>query len=115
MLSFEISAPLNNQQANTDDLMEMKYLKVPTAVQTISIKFNHENPRCLPDFRQRSRDLKKVLQELNIAPWQRKRIPFIYYDNTLVCAVGYFVCKEYLAKESELSIVLSWQKGKIAQ
>jgi len=86
------------------------YLKPPEPTQQITIRFSHENPKCLPEFRQHSRELKKVLQELNIAPWQRKRIPFIYYKDILVCAVGYFICKEYLAKNADVAIVLSWNK-----
>jgi len=63
--------------------------------QKVIIRFSHNNPRCLPDYRQRSRPLKKVLQELDIAPWQRKRIPFLYYDDILVAAIGHFVCQNF--------------------
>ncbi|MGL1957913.1 MAG: tRNA lysidine(34) synthetase TilS [Colwellia sp.] len=70
----------------------------PKLTQTASICFSHNNPKCLPDYRQHSRRLKKVLQELNIPPWQRKRIPFLYYDNVFVAAIGYFVCQEFTVK-----------------
>jgi len=73
----------------------IKSLAIPISKkeQKVMIKFEHNNPRCLPDYRQHSRDLKKVLQELNIAPWQRKRIPFLYYGESFVAAIGHFVCK----------------------
>lgn len=103
-----------NQQSSNNDLNIVQYLKPPLTTQEVTVRFSHDNPRCLPDFRQHSRDLKKILQELNIAPWQRKRIPFIYYDNLLVGAVGHFICKEYLAKEGELSIALSWNKTSLS-
>lgn len=71
----------------------------PKAGQKITVSFNHNNPVCLPDYRQKSRSLKKVLQELDIPPWQRKRIPFIYFDNELVSALGYFICKPYMTND----------------
>ena len=77
------------------------HLKIlaPEKNEQISIRFAHNNPSCLPDYRQKNRPLKKVLQELAIPPWHRKRIPFLYYNDVLVAALGYFICKEYLAKE----------------
>jgi len=72
-------------------------IKAPVSNEHITIRFSHNNPRCLPDYRQHSRPLKKILQELNIAPWQRKRIPFIYYNDTLVAALGLFVCKDFVS------------------
>ena len=68
--------------------------------QKLSIRFSHENPTCLPDFRNHSRHLKKILQELNIPPWQRKRIPFLYLDNRLVAAIGFFICQEFLPEQN---------------
>lgn len=85
-----------------DNLNEtLQRLTPPNPNQIVSIKFKHKNPRCLPHYRQHSRPLKKVLQELEIPPWQRTRIPFLYYGEELVAAVGYFVCQEYLAKQDE--------------
>ncbi len=77
-------------------LKESLIISAPKNSEKMTIRFEHNNPRCLPEYRQHSRSLKKVLQELNIAPWQRKRIPFLYYGDTFVAAIGYFVCKEYL-------------------
>jgi len=100
----------NNQQISSDEFDIVQYLTPPDSTQQITVRFSHDNPKCLPDFRQHSRELKKVLQELSIAPWQRKRIPFIYYDNVLVSAVGHFICKEFFAKEGSRAIILSWNK-----
>ena len=71
---------------------------MPSKEKKVTIRFHHNNPTCLPDYRNHSRSLKKVLQELNIPPWQRKRIPFLYYDDVLVAAIGFFVCQEFLPK-----------------
>ncbi len=75
---------------------------LPKLGQKVSVRFSHNNPNCLPDFRQHSRSLKKVLQELNIEPWQRKRIAFLYYDNELVAALGHFICKPFMVNNTEL-------------
>lgn len=85
-------------------------LVAPLKDQTVTIRFSHDNPKCLPEYRQHSRPLKKVLQELAIPPWQRQRIPFIYYDEVLVAALGYFVCKEYLPQDRQAGLNLTWFK-----
>ncbi|NQZ87781.1 MAG: tRNA lysidine(34) synthetase TilS [Colwellia sp.] len=69
--------------------------KKPAINQVVTIRFLHDNPKCLPQYRQHSRSLKKVLQELLIPPWQRRRLPFIFYDNELVAVAGQFICKGY--------------------
>jgi tRNA(Ile)-lysidine synthase len=83
---------------------------LPSNEQKIVLRFCHSNPSCLPDYRNHSRSLKKVLQELNIPPWQRKRIPFIYYDDVLVSAMGYFVCQAFVANKDEPSITVTWEE-----
>lgn len=82
----------------------------PQQNEKISIRFTHENPTCLPDYRQKNRPLKKVLQELAIPPWQRKRIPFLYYNDVLVVALGHFICQEYLGQEESSLINVHWIK-----
>ena len=76
-------------------------IKKPEVNQVVRIFFSHDNPKCLPEYRQHSRSLKKVLQELSIPPWERQRLPFIFYDNELVAVAGQFICKGYsLDKET---------------
>lgn len=88
---------------------------LPSKVKKITIRFHHNNPICLPDYRNHSRNLKKVLQELNIPPWQRKRIPFLYYDDVFVAAIGFFVCQEFLPQTllpeiNEPSLNVTWNQ-----
>ncbi|MGB0936473.1 MAG: tRNA lysidine(34) synthetase TilS, partial [Colwellia sp.] len=80
------------------ETFSFEHLLAPEKGQVVSIRFAHNNPSCLPDYRQKSRSLKKILQELNIPPWQRNRIPYLYYDDVLVAAIGLFVCKPYLIR-----------------
>lgn len=49
--------------------------------------------------RRHSRSLKKLWQELSIPPWQRQRIPLLYYGETLIAAVGVFITCEGKPKE----------------
>lgn len=86
------------------------WIKKPTDEQVVSVKFAHDNPKCFPQYRQKSRSLKKVLQELGIAPWQRKRLPLLFYDNELVAVIGYFVCKPYLVEHQEMAFLLSYKR-----
>jgi tRNA(Ile)-lysidine synthase len=71
---------------------------LPKDNQKVTLRFNHNNPVCLPNFRHKSRQLKKVLQELSIPTWQRKRIAFLYYDDELVAAINHFICQPFVAK-----------------
>lgn len=41
-----------------------------------------------------SRSLKKLWQDLGVPPWQRERIPMIFYDDQLIAAPGIFVTRE---------------------
>ncbi|WP_081153035.1 tRNA lysidine(34) synthetase TilS [Cognaticolwellia beringensis] len=103
VLSFSI----NSEQVTTKSHWQTA-IKQPATNQLVSVRFSHDNPTCLPQYRQRSRALKKVLQELSIPPWQRKRLPFIYYDNELVAVVGHFVCQAFLADRPDLALIVSW-------
>ena len=98
MLCFDI---IEGIEVSTSQNKTLQQLALPNAKQKVTIKFSHQNPRCLPHYRQHSRPLKKVLQELEIPPWQRTRVPFLYYGEKLVAAIGYFVCQGYVAKKNE--------------
>jgi tRNA(Ile)-lysidine synthase len=96
-----------NQSTHVSNLYQK--IALPAKNQKVTLRFDHRNPTCLPDYRNHSRSLKKVLQELNIPPWQRKRIPFLYYDEALVAALGHFVCQEFIENESTPSMIVTWE------
>jgi len=107
-LAFKNSA-FDKKTDNGEDTVCAHHQIVPPKInQKVWIKFSHNNPKCLPAYRQHTRSLKKVLQELSIAPWQRKRLPFIYYDDQLVAVVGHFICKPYIPRENEASLEMYW-------
>lgn len=94
-LNKRSSLQQNNLNTNINYLNAPKQFIAIDKKATLTITFNHNNPKCLPDYRQQSRPLKKVLQELNIPVWQRKRLPFVFLDDHLVMAAGHFTCQEY--------------------
>lgn len=97
----------NNQLSDTSSTSQQ--IVLPRKGQKVTVQFYHNNPTCLPDYRHHSRSLKKVLQELDIPPWQRKRVPFIFYDNVLVAVIGHFVCQEFMPHNNKLHINVAWK------
>ncbi|WP_085297671.1 tRNA lysidine(34) synthetase TilS [Cognaticolwellia mytili] len=102
---------VNNDFAANDSHQYIDII-APKAEQTVSVRFSHDNPKCLPHFRDKSRALKKILQEAKIPTWQRQRIPFVYYDETLVAALGLFVCKNHIPQPEDSKLTLVWLEHK---
>lgn len=71
--------------------------------QQVTIRFRQGGERCRPAGRSGSHPLKKLLQEWQVPPWQRDRVPLIYVDNALAAVVGHCVCENFIAKK--------WQQG----
>ncbi|WP_145481880.1 tRNA lysidine(34) synthetase TilS [Yersinia aldovae] len=61
--------------------------------------------------RHHSRQSKKIWQELGVPPWQRERIPLLYFDEQLIAAAGVFVAQAGQAKEAEPCWHLNWAKS----
>ena len=99
-------------QVTDEALMTNISIQAPKEGQQVSIRFSHNNPTCLPDYRNKSRALKKILQEAKIPTWQRQRIPFLYYDETLVAALGLFICKSHLPQQDSSKLQLIWLDNK---
>ena len=49
--------------------------------------------------RQGGRKLKKIWQELNVAPWRRDTTPLLFYGETLIAAAGVFITEEGWTEE----------------
>jgi tRNA(Ile)-lysidine synthase len=52
--------------------------------------------------------LKKLLQEQEIEPWLRDRIPLLYLGEELVCVPGVGVVEKFVAKGNDPSMQISW-------
>lgn len=64
--------------------------------------------RFKPNSLRPTRTLKHLLQEANVPPWQRDRIPLIYWQDTLACVPGIGITHELLAGDGELGLVITW-------
>ncbi|MBT0726261.1 tRNA lysidine(34) synthetase TilS [Rosenbergiella australiborealis] len=70
--------------------MQGKHLRLPTAEQSVSIRFGQSAHLHLVG-RHGGRSLKKIWQEKGVPTWLRTSIPLVYYDEELVCAPGIFI------------------------
>jgi len=63
------------QLADTQEPIQIRF------AYTGKVKRQHNRP---------AETMKKIWQELGVPPWQRNRIPLIFYGETLQSAVGFF-------------------------
>lgn len=83
-------------------------LRQPRADETVTVRF-HASGDVHKVGRDRRRPIKKLWQELNIPPWQRDRIPLIFYNQQLIAAAGLFITREALSSDAqEASWWLHW-------
>ena len=67
--------------------------------------------RFKPESAKPTRTLKHLLQEANIPPWQRERLPLIYWDDVLAVVPGVGVACSMQASENETGLVIAWQQA----
>ena len=65
--------------------------------------------RFKPDLARPSRTLKHLLQEANMPPWQRQRLPLIYHEGKLAVVPGIGVSAELQAREDEPAMTIVWE------
>ena len=84
-------------------------LRLPRDGELVTLRFAVAGSlRTHPVGRAGSRPLKKLWQEYGVAPWLRDQIPLLFYGETLVAAVGLFICQAGCA-EGESGLQLIWQ------
>jgi len=79
--------------------------KLQLAPVTFRLRSGHEKlrPRCNAAMR----SLKNLLQEQQIPPWLRERLPLMYCGDDLVCAVGVATAEDYQAAPGEESLLVT--------
>ncbi len=60
---------------------------------SFTVKYRSGGERCQPQQRTHSQTLKKLLQEYELEPWLRQRVPLIYVEDELVAVGDIFHCK----------------------
>jgi tRNA(Ile)-lysidine synthase len=65
--------------------------------------------RFKPDLNRPTRTLKYLLQEANMPPWQRERLPLVYLDDALAVVPNVGVNCQMQAMQHEQGLVITWQ------
>lgn len=76
--------------------------------QSVTVRTRQGGERCMPAGRQHSTSLKKLLQESNLEPWWRDRIPLLYMGEKLVAVGDLWVCEGCQAAQDQRGISISW-------
>jgi len=62
--------------------------------QPLSIRFRRGGEKIKPVGRSHTQDLKKLMQQAGIPPWQRSRLPLLYLDDKLIAVADYWVADD---------------------
>lgn len=83
-------------------------IRPPNAGEAVSIRF--QAPGMLHIVgRSGGRKLKKIWQELGVAPWRRDTTPLLFYGETLIAAAGLFVTREGAKSVEQTGVRLEWR------
>lgn len=72
-------------------------LRFPMHDEKVKVARRSGGERCLPEYRNKSTELKKIYQELQVPDWERKWLPIIYYNEKIVAVPGVFICQEFVS------------------
>lgn len=84
-------------------------LRAPASSERVSVRFQAGGTLHIVG-RSGGRKLKKIWQELGVAPWLRDSTPLLFYGETLIAAAGQFVTREGVAEDGEYGVELRWEK-----
>lgn len=84
--------------------------KLRTARVTLRLRQGGESLR--PHSRAATRTLKNLMQQHQVPPWQRERLPLLYCGEQLVSVIGVAVAAEWQAEEGESGVEIGWCRSK---
>lgn len=117
LFSWDISAPLELPGAAgslTASRGEGTGLAVERlAGHRIEVGFRAGGERCRPSGRHERHELKKLLQEQGVPPWERERLPLLFVDGELAQVGNLWCCEPFAAKPGETAIVVDWHPAAI--
>ncbi|RJQ47886.1 MAG: tRNA lysidine(34) synthetase TilS [Gammaproteobacteria bacterium] len=73
----------------------------------VTVRFRRGGERCKPAGRRETHELKKLLQEADVPPWQRARVPLVYIDGQLAAVAGLWLCAPFQAETGEPGLRIS--------
>ena len=83
--------------------------RLKTDLPDLHIRYRAGSERCKPVGRGHSQTLKKLLQEYELEPWLRDKVPLVFSGDSLVAVGDLWVCAEFVAAENEAGYALIWQ------
>ena len=69
--------------------------------ENLSLRFRQHGERLQVSGKLHHQQLKKLMQEAGIPPWQRGRVPLLYVNDELACVCGYWLAQPFVAKPGE--------------
>ncbi len=104
---------IQQHEPGNDELIQVDnqwLIARPEGGEQLTIDFNSPKGKCFPEYRTKRRELKKVLQELNIPPWRRKRLPFVKFSSDLAAVLPLFTCKGYVGNIEQKCLKIRWHE-----
>lgn len=86
-------------------------MRLPLTDEPVSVRFKAAGTLHIVG-RNGGRKLKKIWQELGVAPWHRDTTPLLFYGETLVAAAGYFITRDGQA-EVGTGVTLVQDRGNV--
>ena len=74
------------------------------------VAFRQGGERCRPVSRSGSQTLKKLLQEYQLEPWLRDRIPLILYRDEIIAVGDLWICEGWQVERDQQGVTLQWQR-----
>ncbi|WP_240031967.1 tRNA lysidine(34) synthetase TilS [Pseudomethylobacillus aquaticus] len=75
----------------------------------LAIRFRQGGERFKPVATRPTRTLKYLLQQIELPPWQRQRLPLLYAEDSLVVVPGVGVAWDWQAQPGEPGVVVRWR------
>lgn len=83
-------------------------LAIKLGINKLRITNRQGGERFKPNAARPTRTLKYLMQEAHIPPWQREKMPLIYWQDTLACVPGIGIAHELQANQNEQGLEINW-------
>ncbi|CUX97013.1 tRNA lysidine(34) synthetase TilS [Candidatus Hoaglandella endobia] len=98
-----------NDLNHTDSTLVL--VRAPWPGARVSVRFGMVPGLLYISGRRHGRKLKKLWQELDIPPWQRGITPLLFYNETLIAALGVFITRKGEAVVQRAQWQIFWRHG----
>lgn len=82
--------------------------RLKTDLPDLQVRYRAGGERCKPAGRAHSQSLKKLLQEYQLEPWLRDKVPLVFSGDCLVAVGDLWVCADFVAQEGEAGYLVQW-------